>query len=210
MSKNIIIAASAVVALSGSALAAEMGRTMDSMSAANLGARGITNTIINVNVDGVESIDGISSPSNTVLLVDLAAALGLSAGSQVTMTSIGWDVTISTVGDSWLSEARLYFDDAVAPDQSGLFLTPGIGQNAPGSMSFSSGGQIDLSDNMIPNIVLPNGILRIEFYESFNDVPGVADAIWGGALFVGVTEVPTPGAAALLGVAGLAGMRRRR
>ena len=45
------------------------------------------------------------------------------------MTSIGWDVTISTLGGSWLTEAAVYFDDAVAPDESGLFLRPGIGIN---------------------------------------------------------------------------------
>ena len=210
MSTKTLIVAAGLLATSGAVLAAGMGRTADSISPANLDARGTTNTILNIDVTGVQSFDGLSSPSNTVLEIDLASALGLASGSQVTMTSVGWDVTISTFGLSWISEAQLYFDDNIAPDLSGLFLTPGIGVNNPGTQAFSSGGMIDLSDNTIPNIVLANGILRIEFFEGFDDELGVADAEWSGTLSVGVTEVPAPGAAAVLGLAGLAGMRRRR
>jgi MYXO-CTERM domain-containing protein len=209
MSTKTLIAAAGLLATSGAVLAAGMGRTADSISPANLDARGTTNSIVNIDVTGVQSFDGLGG-GNTVLEIDLADALGLAAGSQVTMTAVGWDVTISTFGASWLSEATIYFDDNVAPDESGLFLAPGTGLDAPGSQAFSSGGLLDLSDSMIPNIVLPNGILRLEFFEGFDDVLGEADAEWSGTISIGVTEVPAPGAAAALGLAGLAGMRRRR
>jgi MYXO-CTERM domain-containing protein len=212
MSTKTLIAAAGLLATSGAVLAAGMGRTADSISPANLDARGTTNSVVNIDVTGVQSFDGLGG-ANTVLEIDLASALGLGAGSQVTMTSVGWDVTISTFGLSWLSEASIYFDDNIAPDLSGLFLTPGIGNGFGGTnVNFASAGQIDFSDNAIPNIVLPNGVLRIEFFEGFVDDTLGADAIWdlGSTLFVGVQEVPAPGAAAVLGLAGLAGLRRRR
>ncbi|MBL0922335.1 MAG: hypothetical protein IBJ10_09440 [Phycisphaerales bacterium] len=173
------------------------------------GPRGTTNTIYAINVANLTSVDGLSSPNNTVMLYDIGAFIG-NAGGTVTMTSIGWDVTGEALGASWQSEMRFYFDDNVAPDLTGLFLRP-LSANAPGVGSNASGGQIDLTDNAIPNIVLPNGILRLELFESFDDGPGV-DGIWrSGFLYVGIQEVvPTPGATALFGLAGLAGLRRRR
>lgn len=210
MSTKFTLTAAAALAVTGSAFAADMGQTFGSMAPNGMEARGITNSLITIDITGVESFDGLGSPFNTVLEVDLADALGLASGSQVTMTSIGWDVTLSTFGASWLSEATMYFDDNVAPDEMGLFLGVGAGENAAGSMAFASGGQLDLSDATIPNIVLPNGVLRIEFFEGFDDVLGEADAIFDGSITVGVTEVPTPGAAALLGLAGAVGLRRRR
>lgn len=178
--------------------------------------RGTTNTIINVDISGQETWDPITVPYNginPVLEVDLAAALGLASGSSVTMTSIGWDVNQTSFGGSWLSEMQIYFDDNIAPDGTGLFLRPGVSQAAPGTnVNFSSGGQIDLTDNLIANVVLANGILRLEFGETFDDFPGAVDGIFesGSFLFVGVQEIPAPGAAAVLGLAGLAGLRRRR
>lgn len=207
------LCAAGLAMIAGSALAnPHLSATADGTPAGFTGVRGATNTIINVDISGVESRFALSNPGNVVLNVDLAAALGLASGSTVTMTSIGWNVNLTTFGGSWLSEARIYFDDNVAPDLSGLFLTPGVGNGFSGTnVNFASAGQIDLSDNAIPNIVLPNGILRLEFYESFVDDTLAADAIWeSGFLSIGVAEIPAPGAAALLGVAGLAGMRRRR
>ena len=56
-----------------------------------------------------------------------------------------------------------------------------------------------------------NGILRLEMNESFDDVADAIDANWlAGALFIGIAEIPAPGATALFGLAGLAGLRRRR
>lgn len=207
------LCAAGLAMIAGSAIANPyLSANADGTSTGFAGVRGVTNSIINVDITGVESRFALSNAGNVVLNVDLAAALGLASGSTVTMTSIGWNVNLTTFGGSWLSEARIYFDDAVAPDLSGLFLTPGFGNGFGGSnVNFASAGQLDLSDNTIPNIVLPNGILRLEFYESFVDDTIGADAIWeSGILSIGVAEIPAPGAAALLGVAGLAGMRRRR
>jgi MYXO-CTERM domain-containing protein len=211
-----ILATAAGLALAAGAMAnPALSGNLDGTSNGSTSLRGMTNTIIDVNISGVETFDGITIPYNginTVLEVDLAAALGLASGSSVTMTSIGWDTTQTTFGGSWLSEMQIYFDDNINPDGTGLFLRTGFGSDFSGTGSFSSGGQIDLSDNMIPNLVLANGILRLEFGETFIDNPGAPDGIFdaGSFLRVGVAEVPAPGAAAVLGLAGLAGIRRRR
>lgn len=168
---------------------------------------------VQIDISGTQSWDVLGDPSNTVMLIDLAAALGKPAGSQVVMNGIGYHTVQSTVGASWLSEMRMYFDDNVAPDLSGLFLTPGFATGSPGTGTYDSGGVLKLADVAIPDIVLPNGILRIEFYEGFDDVADAVDGnyLTGSVLTIQTTNTaPAPGALALLGLAGLVGGRRRR
>lgn len=163
-----------------------------------------------VSVAGKNSWDLVSDSSNDVMIIDVAVLAGQPSGTPMVMTGIGWDVTVQTVGASWLSEARMYFDDAIAPDLSGLFLRPSS-INSSGVDSPSSGGVIDLSDNAIPDIVLPNGQLRIEFYESIDDVADAIDANWtAGNLTIRAEVVPEPASLSLLALGGLAVLRRRR
>lgn len=162
------------------------------------------NTIVTIEfTSAIDSWDLVSDPNNVVFALDM--------GGPATMHGIGWDVSIATEGGSWLSEARMYFDDNIAPDLSGLFLAPGVADGFSGTGSYSSGGIVDLSDNGIPDIVLPNGFLRLEFYESFDDVADAIDGHYlaGSTLTLDMTIVPAPGALALLGLGGLA-IRRRR
>lgn len=178
-------------------------------------ARGGTGTVVSVPVTGATTngLVGSGDANNTVLVFDIAAAAGLPSGTAVTMTGLGWDVVLTAFDPSWLSEARVYFDDSVAPDLSGLFLRVGNGQNVPGvNAAFASGGLLDLSTAGIPNIALPNGQLRLEFHETFDDPEVTPDARFesGGFQVVIAEVVPAPGAAGLLGLAGLMGLRRRR
>lgn len=177
-------------------------------------SRGALGTVVAFPVAGIQSLDAFGTPGNTVVAFDLAAAAGLASGTPVTMTGVGWDVTLTAAGatgQSWLSELRVYFDDNIAPDGLGLFLRPGAGTNLPGTASFASGGILDLSDAGLANIPMPDGVARLDFHESFDDVAGAVDGTWdAGFLFIAIAEVPTPGAAALMGLAGLAGLRRRR
>jgi hypothetical protein len=169
--------------------------------------RGTGNTIVTITFNqDIESVDLLSDPDNVVFALDLGG------GQQATMHGIGWDVTIQSFGASWRSEATVYMDDNVAPDLTGLFLTPGVADGSPGTGTYSSGGILDLSDNGIPDIVLPNGEMRFEFFESFDDVANAADGAWleGSVLTLDMTIVPAPGALALLGLGGLATARRRR
>lgn len=122
-----------------------------------------------LDISGEESWDSLNDPSNTVLEVPL--------GAGAAMTGIGWDVNLATVGASWLSEARFYFDGS-DQDLTGLFLTPGAGNNAPGVAHFSN-PVIDLTDVGIPDIpILADGTLYIQLFESFEDIPDGVDANW--------------------------------
>lgn len=169
--------------------------------------------VTNFDVTGIASFDAQGLLGNTIVTLDLASALGYAPGTPITMNGIGWNVSLRADGASWLSELGVYFDDNVAPDLSGLFLRPGAGTNTPGGPTNFANPIIKLSDVAIPNILLPNGVLRMEFYESFDDVAGAADGQWvSGFLSIQTVEqvVPAPGAAGLLGLAGLAAARRRR
>jgi hypothetical protein len=149
--------------------------------------------------EDLASWDELGDEDNTVLTRDL--------GAGAIITAVGWDVTIETVGESWLSESVFRFADSSGED-AGLFLTVGAGVDEPGTMNFSSEGLLDLSENGIPNITLADGILQIEVYESYDDVSDSIDAFLTGTLTIGF--VPAPGVAGFFGIGGLAAIRRRR
>ena len=163
--------------------------------------------IVAIDVNGVESWDAFGDSDNTVLEIDLAAALGGTA--QVHVTGIGWNVGIDTVGDSWLSEAIAALQDSAG--SSFVNLTPGVDDTMAGSGVYDSGGIVDLVGLGL-DFTLVDGTLRLEFFESFDDVDGSVDAMWSGSLEVQASLVPVPPAVALM-VSGLAalgfGFRRR-
>ncbi len=131
-----------------------------------------------VNIDTYFSWDSYGDVSNDVPVLDLAVLLGLPSGTAVTMTGIGWDVVIDTTTPgqgSYLSEATMYFDDNIAPDGSGLHLSPGAADASVGIGYYNSGGILDLTDNGIPDIILCDGMLRLEFYESYDDADDAID-----------------------------------
>jgi exosortase sorting signal-containing protein len=148
-------------------------------------------TTLVLDISGEDSWDALNDPSNTLLLIPL--------GNGSSMTGIGWDVNLATIGDSWLNEARFYFDGS-DQDLSGLFLTPGAGNSFPGVANFSSGGPLDLTDNGIPDIpILADGNLWIQLNEGFDDINDAIDANWtaGSELTIvyegGTPAVPTVG-----------------
>lgn len=124
----------------------------------------------------------------------------------VHIVSISWDLNISTVGASWLSEPVIGFEDQ-------LFITPGIGDDFAGTASYSSGGFVDLVAMGLDFFVSSDSILDLEFFESFDDVDGQVDATFGAGSTIEVQfflTPPTPGATSALAIAGLMLGRRKR
>ena len=157
-----------------------------------------TQTIV-VDISGMSSNDELGNAINQVI------TLNLGVGAEV--TGLGWDVTLSTVGGSWASEATMDFGGQI-------FLTVGVGDDfTVSNAAYASGGILDLSDNALPNIVTDGaGDLRIELFEGFVDNAGSADAIYGAGstISLAVKGVPAPGSLAVLGLGGIVAGRRRR
>ena len=149
------------------------------------------------------SFDGFGATGNAVYTFNIGA------GSHV--VGYEYELDLITYGASWASEARFTFTDD--PISAGVHSSPGFATAAPLTTTthYSSGGYNDLTAGPTPLdfFVGANGILRVEFNESYDDVAGAADADWLGGFITFYYDVPAPGALALLGLAGLARRRRR-
>jgi hypothetical protein len=162
-----------------------------------------------VDITGVQSNGEFGDPNNTVLTFNV--------GANSTITSIDYSLNLTAYKPSWLSEIGLAFTDSSAFD--GNLFNPGLGTDASGTETYS--GSADLSALGLSFQVGSDGILRLEFYEDWDDFAG-PDGQWNfGTITFGVEAVDQPGpepvpepASALLVGAGLAIMgyagRRRR
>ena len=151
---------------------------------------------ITLDVAGIESREGLGDSSNEIRFLDLFA------GARV--TGLSWNVSLFTIGSSWLSELSVELNDG-----AGVFaqLSPGFGDDISGADSYA--GSADLVALGIDFTVGSTGRLFLEFYESFNDFAGVDGGWRSGSLTV--TYVPEPTSFALAGIAllGLGAASRR-
>ncbi len=121
--------------------------------------------------DGIDSWDGLDDTDNIVI--------DLNIGAGNTLTGVGWDIGIATVGGSWLSEATIQHSDSNgSADPNAINLNVGVGDDTSGDQDYTSGGTIvDFSDNGLPDIVAgADGILRLQIFESFDDNADAIDA----------------------------------
>ncbi|MFQ3664785.1 MAG: PEPxxWA-CTERM sorting domain-containing protein [Sphingomonadaceae bacterium] len=160
-------------------------------------------------VDLIDSNDGLGAPINEVRFVNI--------GANATVTGLGWDVLLYADPPSWFSEMVVALGSSSSFYQ--LFLTPGAGDNSPGFRFYSSGGILDLVGSGLDFSVDADGLLRLEFFESFVDYPNDWDGIWvEGTIAIqhtgnGSGVIPEPGTWAMMiagfGLVGNA-LRRRR
>jgi len=157
------------------------------------------------------SFDNLGSPNNVVLTYDVAASAGFPTGTPINLLTLSFDVNIETLDESWLSEARMLFRSS-SNAQLFSFAPSGTGaasQRPSVGIENFFGGPLSLAGLPPASRFLSDGMIRIEFFESFDDAANTIDAFFRSGS-VSFTVIPTPGAAALLGLGALAAGRRRR
>ncbi len=135
---------------------------------------GVTSSVIDLDISGVEHFDQLGQPTNTVIEVIVP--------SNAVIQGVGWSGTLTTIGESWASDADIAISDG--DQQPGVIVTPAEGHDAPTPGSgthLSSGGIISLGSMNMPGVPITSGVVRIEFAESFVDDPGEAESFWGSS-----------------------------
>ncbi|MDN4058424.1 PEP-CTERM sorting domain-containing protein [Massilia sp. YIM B02769] len=163
---------------------------------------------ITVDIGGVNSYGEIGDPANSIINQFI--------GENSHLTGISYDINVTAYRPSWLEELGLSITNSKGT--AGIFFNPGIGDWFAGTTSYS--GSANLVDLGLDFFVGNDGILRLEFFEDFDDFGVNPDGRWNfGTITFEYTpqadpvDVPEPATALLLGggamLMGFAGRRRR-
>ena len=134
-----------------------------------------------VNVAGVQSYGALGDAANIVNSYNL--------GAGAVITGISYNVNITAFNPSYLSEISLSFGDT---DQTtGVFFSPGFLDSNPGTASYADSA--DLVALGLDFAVGADGLLRLEYFEDFDDASVAPDGIWNSG---NITFTYTPGATA--------------
>lgn len=181
MNKTCIMTAAAVFGIAGAAVAFD--------------------TVV-VDISGLDSNELQGDALNVIIDV-----VGFNVGDII--TDIEYTIVdLTPIGASWSVESVYSLTDGgnfVLDNSGGAFTYDGTANN---SDPYTGAGVHDIDD-----YVMTTDTLTIELHEwDFNDNAGSADATYGEGSFLTInyTAVPAPGALALLGIGGLAGLGRRR
>jgi PEP-CTERM motif len=195
------LAASALMALP--AAQAQSSGAAVPLSAADaatpLAAGGVVQ--IEIDLSGFKSMDLLGSALNQVVTRNI--------GANAQVVGFGYSLVLSTVFPSYFSEAEIRANNT-------LLVQPALGVDERGSGEvFSSGGIVDLVALGDEFNVGASGELRIELYETYDDLPGLADLSYdvGSKITVQyIAAIPEPASYALLalGLVAVGCMKRRR
>jgi hypothetical protein len=159
------------------------------------------------NVAGAQSFGELGDALNDVFTVNI--------GANSRITDVAYNVSLTAFSPSWLSEATLGFTSSDLSE--GVFLNPGFADNFSGTASYADSAS--LTDLGLDFTVGADGILRLEFFEDFDDGSVAPDGVWnsGSITFTytpsGAGAVPEPATwAMMIGGFGMVGgaMRRRQ
>lgn len=156
---------------------------------------------LQIDVGGTQSFDEMGASANAVITRQIAA--------DALISGFEWNVSLSAYGESWLQDMSLRISNSAGV---GVTLVLDSAQQA-GTQHYA--GSADLSELGLDFRVGADGLLRLEFFESYDDAVGLADGQWnsGTLSFSGVTAaVPEPASYGLLGLGLLVigGAARRR
>jgi hypothetical protein len=134
-------------------------------------------------------------------------------GANASVTRISYTVSLTAFAQSYLSQIGLQF---TSTDGYGLALLPAAsGQNFSGTATYTA--DVDLLAGGQAFNVGSDGLLRLEFFETFDDFAG-ADGAWNAGVIAfdvqgAAADVPEPATGMLMGagflVMGYAARRRR-
>jgi len=154
-----------------------------------------------IDVTGILSQGSFGDAGNTVLTFNV--------GANVRIIGLSFDVNLEAYDPSWLSEIRVTLTNNGVTE--GVHFRPGVGSNDSGVGSYS--GSSDYVDLGLDFAVDADGILRLEFNESFDDDGLDPDGKWlSGSLTVMTNAVPEPSTYGLmaLGLIAVGAVARRR
>ncbi|MFZ6673521.1 PEP-CTERM sorting domain-containing protein [Undibacterium sp. Xuan67W] len=156
---------------------------------------------LQVDVTGILDNDERGAASN--ILLDFYV------GASAFITSLKWDVNVTSYDGSYVSEMKVTFGDTLG---NGVTFTPGNGDDFAGTADYARFQ--DLSDLGQQFQLGIDGILRLEFHDGYKDLAfDEPEGIWNfGKLTFGIAEVPEPPTYAMIavGLLLLAGVVRRR
>ena len=162
---------------------------------------------LTVDLSNINSVGEFGNARNTVLTFDV--------GANSHITNVNYSINVTAFDPSFLAELGLAFSNSTVTE--GVLLTPGAFDMSPGTASYSDTLDLILSD--LDFTVGADGILRLEFYEVWDDGRVTPDGFWNfGSITFGYdaledpADVPEPASALLVasGIAALGVARRRR
>ncbi|MBX3599422.1 MAG: PEP-CTERM sorting domain-containing protein [Rubrivivax sp.] len=159
----------------------------------------LSGTDLSIDVGGIYTNAAEGNPANTVRVYQLSP--------NALVDGVSWAVDLQAFSPSWLSEMTISF---LSSSGDGVYLTAAPNDDFPGTGSYADSAQ--LSDFGLAFNVAADGLLRVEFFESFNDASVDPDGLFVSGQITLANVVPEPSTYGLmaLGLMAVGAVARRR